>query len=1644
MTNSESASQSHDVLTKDSSKADIDTAPKDSSPHDKSDEARHDAAEVDVSPSAFPPYAGLSETFVNNDLKDASSVDEGDARQELTREETATEPEQVIVETADIAQREQHETNQKKSFSPSKTSAQLQDVNVEKKEPAVGKQAVQDPGLDDITDLPPESNIIDVDTFDDVDDEDVSEDDAAQSPTAEESVSEAEDLDHLKTVDTSEVLAPYSQSEAIDLTESPSTKPKESPKQEDGRDFAIIDKSAAEPDEQAGQAEPITGMPVDDDEAPETAGGTTGKGANQDFETQDDTVSLTKSDGHLDESTPDTDTVSADVNIDMNGDESPPQQIPTGDDSASPSAKEGVDIDYSGDEAGHIESDGDQLMTTAKSDDAGGDENEQNGTRGKTKSKVIPADIPGVDVRDSENRNKEPGTTEVELENSNLDNGISTMPILENKGTDNGATVIPADDKLGPRAGETLPGSNDGLQAEEPQGKNLHSVSQSGHFARYHKNSESAIRSNVTGDVMTAPNGENQSPFDQIMSEDDAASEQFDRSPKVLDEKANVGPVAALISRSVQERSPVSIEPHLQASRFVENTDQGKPVEPDAETSVDVTRTRGPVPNETAEPTERHLASGSESLKLGEDKQREQTDNSKTDLDISITGPEDDSQGKGAAGRGVFFNVKASSDRPVPKFESKDDEKRTNEGEHIHTDPNLKVSGVKGKAAESDADKLSEQGKSKGTGHQAPLFGIQLSMPMKTGPLSFSSPPTFPRYSMNPQAVPFFPSKRNNGDGSPEKSKTIVEPFAITPDAVNREQISGAKASQETATATEEKKTLVGSATREYKKDKAEGLLAKEIPTPQVHDNALQSGAHPTQTIVPADKTSKEEVSTDREFESGLALESEPSLKKLAPKKVSFAPTPVKGVTTLRKPDKEQSMQLITAEKTAQGAKTGDSTSKLDGHASVVDASSESKEIARLGKTPKDTDAVKEKQRIVQVQTDEGLRREVANVTVAIRQDNSKMKLDRKKLTIQLTTGAKGSGKLQFFKGSGSSLKLYASLESKKDYLRVRKVTNRQYCMSVAKMAPPGDDAADIVEKYFVHFDERDIFEEMYSQSVANLQRQQKSIPHITEPDRSKRAVQTPVEESTNVQNRQSTTKTGVKRSAENDNATQVNKKSKLLADKKKLLNKKLLDKMAALQRKKGQKGGPASEGKQTQPIVAHSERTRVPLADSGTRKSAQQTDKKVEPRSENAERNLNEPLTSATKGTHSSKRGATEKASKENVTKRARMASSHSTVHESKIVTTRKSGAEPNLGQSASANACNASKDEVIQGGSTEAKTSPTTLPKSSKGLHIVGREQSGTLTDTKLPNVDANRPEHPDDGALLKVKEDFKQAQKEKDVLQQELAARNHSLSIERAKTSQVQREHSHEWQRIRSLVEVLGDEMGRLRRDEADRSMESLKRCEPSSSVDFFDRLHSFRPSTWAAFENCEIGALECALKGWHNSGPNTIRSSEGSEITLGPSYDDLNLRQSEVERVRSLLREGHSLLSGWIGHACPEAFRTFAGSQRMLTKENLRANTETLRDQRFDGKDLRFDWGANALLLSDDVCERLAVYNWSMDGECLRCTWCNRRVTVNGGSRFNATSRHYAFCPFRSETWKDSVLCNARTLGIEGGGDVVMRE
>ncbi|KAA8491368.1 hypothetical protein FVE85_7789 [Porphyridium purpureum] len=129
------------------------------------------------------------------------------------------------------------------------------------------------------------------------------------------------------------------------------------------------------------------------------------------------------------------------------------------------------------------------------------------------------------------------------------------------------------------------------------------------------------------------------------------------------------------------------------------------------------------------------------------------------------------------------------------------------------------------------------------------------------------------------------------------------------------------------------------------------------------------------------------------------------------------------------------------------------------------------------------------------------------------------------------------------------------------------------------------------------------------------------------------------------------------------------------------------------------------------------------------------------------------------------------------------------------------------------------------------------------------------------------------------------------------------------------------------VRSLTKTLrGFHQNALESEDLLASVPLEKKCRPWERADFMRRLHSFKPSWWAC-KSPAIDAVECARRGWYNSGYNRLKSEDGAEIVFRAErvHDMSPGAEEETARVLELIcGAGHAVLSGWIGNLCPAAF------------------------------------------------------------------------------------------------------------------------
>lgn len=207
-----------------------------------------------------------------------------------------------------------------------------------------------------------------------------------------------------------------------------------------------------------------------------------------------------------------------------------------------------------------------------------------------------------------------------------------------------------------------------------------------------------------------------------------------------------------------------------------------------------------------------------------------------------------------------------------------------------------------------------------------------------------------------------------------------------------------------------------------------------------------------------------------------------------------------------------------------------------------------------------------------------------------------------------------------------------------------------------------------------------------------------------------------------------------------------------------------------------------------------------------------------------------------------------------------------------------------------------------------------------------------------------------------------------------------------------------------------------------------------CRPDSYEDFIERLHTFRPTTWAAFgEIGKICPVECARHGWFNSSKNTLTSTDGAAIEFDPSVivkGGFRAYKTEVRRVREeIVAQGHKMLSRWIGSCCPDSF---CGLKPLdLTKSALVDKAENLRKFHVNG--VLADNDPARFLLGDEA-GALAALLWDVEQlpgtgrVILSCGWCKAHFplianAVGRRSHGDMHPSHYPYCAvIRDENWR----------------------
>lgn len=188
----------------------------------------------------------------------------------------------------------------------------------------------------------------------------------------------------------------------------------------------------------------------------------------------------------------------------------------------------------------------------------------------------------------------------------------------------------------------------------------------------------------------------------------------------------------------------------------------------------------------------------------------------------------------------------------------------------------------------------------------------------------------------------------------------------------------------------------------------------------------------------------------------------------------------------------------------------------------------------------------------------------------------------------------------------------------------------------------------------------------------------------------------------------------------------------------------------------------------------------------------------------------------------------------------------------------------------------------------------------------------------------------------------------------LKKQLSAMNEKLEKERMKSTRIERTLVEFEEKTKKLKETekkgdnmkyelagLSEELTKMANGNDNRE-ECVFPYRPESKEDFFKRLWTFKPSTWLMFSEVGIvDPVECAIRGWYNSGVNRISSSNGEVVAINEmKYFNVKECDEEVKRVRNaILGDGFALDSPWRKQSCPEEFRTAEVSGKLVTKQRL---------------------------------------------------------------------------------------------------------
>lgn len=646
--------------------------------------------------------------------------------------------------------------------------------------------------------------------------------------------------------------------------------------------------------------------------------------------------------------------------------------------------------------------------------------------------------------------------------------------------------------------------------------------------------------------------------------------------------------------------------------------------------------------------------------------------------------------------------------------------------------------------------------------------------------------------------------------------------------------------------------------------------------------------------------------------------------------------------------------------------------------------------------------------------TSGGMIYSVENVAVVVREGSSKPVRHGALCTIELKTRPHEESTMEFSEGRDQSKSVFASLSSTKDNVKIKRVVNRSYVMAVTVLGPSGQEKGGDVAKYFIHLQEH-TFQVFYDACMKFV------LGVVTEKDRPK-TVRFQEPPGKRQQPAGSSVSSAVKKSMGKQNRDNAPKVGSL--DQKQLL----LQKMEALKKKKAERSSDASPKRD--PVHA------VTLDD------------RVARRGSDAPLGMGLSSGSTSSATIKSNDPVVKPRVAALIRPQSIVGPTSSTIQpELKLLKpkTRQVPSSPKKrpafriderGESSMKKArLNVPKKRIAMDANTKENTRRQRAA-NAFGLGSASKDQTDVAPDTAKMDITgqsqatAKRPPVASKSVSVVLKQPPSGMQ----------------ISLEEKEGLVVDSKRLVDLLAGIKAAGNLSDLMG------THASPTSLQRCQPSNASDFFDRLHTFRPSTWRGFASDHaLSPVECARRGWYNSGIDRLTSTEGAEITAQlESCQDYDSLAKEEERVRSLiLGQGHKLLSGWVGESCPVEFETLEGSTRMYSTTDLKSNADQLR--KTDAVKILGDggteWaaGLEELGLSDN-CAELAAFNWrarvsdEQDLD-LHCMWCNRCVLLAperlvgvdgaGFMNFNPRRSHYPFCPFFKEG--DAAKRNAMAMG-----------